>query len=54
MPKRDTELLEILLVEASQDLAIDVVFDEKIGVLAQTNALKPMPEVRHFCSQANS
>src|SRR5262245_7714997 len=51
MSQRDAELFKILLVEAGENLAVDVVFAEKIGVLAQANGLKPMPEVRHFAGK---
>ena len=49
MSERDAEFFKILLVEADQHIAINVVLDEKVGILAQANALKPMPEVRHSC-----
>ena len=51
MAKRDAEPFKILLIEAGEDFAINVIFGEKVGILAQANALKPMPDVRHFAGK---
>ena len=46
-PKRQAELAQILLSQARQNLEVDIVLREQLGVLTEPNAVQPLCDLRH-------
>jgi hypothetical protein len=45
VPERDAQLLELLVAEQQQGLAIDIVFNEQIGILTEADAIQPLMQI---------
>jgi hypothetical protein len=44
---RDAELLEFLVAKKQESLAINVVRNKEVGILAEANAIQPLMQIAH-------
>ena len=51
---RHANVLQQLVVETDQQILINVICFESVGVLAETNCLKPIPHRAHATSSSSS
>ena len=51
---RHTNVLQQLVVETDHQIRINVICFERVGVLAETNGLKPIPHRAHAASSSRS